>query len=77
MLLPRQSLGSSPSRPTFYIRSTMLNLKDITKMLEGLDFQQMNDNMAQMNEKLSEVTNSLSELVELMKEVIEALDNEV
>lgn len=58
----------------------MLNLKDVSRLIEsveGLDFQQMNDNMAQMNEKLSEVTNSLSELVELMKEVIEALDNEV
>ena len=54
----------------------MLNIKDITKMLEGVDFQQMNDSMTQMNNKLSEVTDSLSELVVLMKEVVEALDKD-
>ena len=51
----------------------MLNLKDVAKMLEGIDFQQMNDSMTQMNNKLSEVTVKLSELVVLMQEAVDEL----
>ena len=47
----------------------MLNLKEITQMLEGLDFKQMNDSMVEMNAKLSEV-------VELLKQAVEALDKD-
>jgi len=50
----------------------MLNLKDITKMLEGLDFQQMNDNMEQMNSNLIRVV----ELLEQAVEELRALDSD-
>lgn len=47
----------------------MINLKEITQMLEGLDFQQMNDSMVEMNEKLSQV-------VKLLEQAVAALDKD-
>lgn len=47
----------------------MLNLKEITQMLEGFDPRQMSEAMIEMNEKLSRV-------IELLEQTVAALDKD-
>lgn len=56
----------------------MLNLKEIAHMLEGLDFQRMNDNMEQMNSNLVRVVELLEQAVTELKrdKIAEFLDSD-